>query len=253
MSGHNEMPVRNTTRAGIAIFLGLLITALAGCDIGKSVPYTITSHDTPTYKPSTHSTSALDLTKTSQNYPGTSDDPFGAAPVAGDPMLKGLPEPFQDPYLGSSANQTDPNDNLPIETSDPLISRSRPKNWYWLRGRIENGEVAIFVNGRPVGRYSVRIDHEITDNLVPGFNTITFQPLPDTTSEPVYAHIVVTYAQQAPDQAPVLTYDTEKLAERQALLDVTPKSLGLSAKSNEPTYTKKSDFPKAEVMQMIAH
>ena len=173
-----------------------------------------------------------------------------------DPLLANVPEPYEDPFLRSPSGQAQADEASLLEMNDPLVSPNRPKNWYWLRGRIANGEVEIFVNGRSLGEYSVHVDNEITDSLHPGYNTIKFKPLPDIKSIPVRAHIAVVYSQQETGDAPVLIYDTERVVETEAILPPTHAPTiggpGFVADPNEAINVAADLGPRVEVMQLLA-
>jgi hypothetical protein len=116
--------------------------------------------------------------------------------------------------------------------------------------------VEISVNDRPIGRYSVRIDHEITDNLRPGFNRIAFTPIPDIDSIPVRARITVVYSQQPRGEPPVLTYDTTMISDNQeAITPPPPPKFGdfnSSYNGNAPVAIAPKPVLHADVMTLFA-
>lgn len=90
---------------------------------------------------------------------------------------------------------------------DPLSAHGT-SNWYWLRGNITGGAIAITVDGVSFGTYTVHMDKEITQMLHPGINSITFAAQRDNPSVPVQAHLEVVYSQMEQGQLPPLIYDT---------------------------------------------
>lgn len=92
---------------------------------------------------------------------------------------------------------------------DPL-SAVGTNNWYWLRGNITGGAIAIAVDGVSMGEYTVHMDKEITRMLHPGVNTLTFTPKRDNPLVPVQAHLEVVYSQMQPGEPPPLIFDTRQ-------------------------------------------
>ena len=140
---------------------------------------------------------------------------LGSHPSTADPRLT------QDPMVRDGDVLSEPDDHLAgnggIVGDDPLTRNptegfdktNRPiNNWYWVRGTVANGSITIKVNGMTIGRYSVKIDTEISDFLNKGANEITFVSNPTVPDEPVTADLNVVYAQQQPGDPPVLTYNT---------------------------------------------
>jgi hypothetical protein len=154
--------------------------------------------------------------------------------VKHDPLLSDTQPPLDaatpDPVTDTS-KALDQDTESPYDISDPLSTRSGPKNWYWLKGSISGGQVEIKVNGRSIGAYSVHMDREITDRLRPGYNTVEFSPRPDVSQQPVKAHLNIVYSQQEAGALPVLVYDT---VEQERWRPLRLRSRGLSV-SKDPT------------------
>lgn len=104
----------------------------------------------------------------------------------------------------------------PLAGQDPLSAHGT-SNWYWLRGDITGGAIAITVDGISLGTYTVHMDKEITQMLHPGMNAITFAPERDNPMAPVQAHLEVVYSQMEPGEQPPLVFDT-----RNTLTSSTP-------------------------------
>lgn len=190
--------------------LAIIIVALSicGCQDDKPVPMALTERGIvrdvgkETYVPAFTHPDPMRYTPT----PGI--DNSGKEIVKHDPLLTDTPQPFD--VTTPDDTTTDTKAEAPVDLADPLTSSNRPNNWYWLKGTIRKGQVEVMVNGRDLGRFSVRMDREITDNLHKGYNTIEFTPLPDLSSEPVDAKLKIVFSQQEPGAAPVLTYDTTR-------------------------------------------
>ena len=129
--------------------------------------------------------------------PLTSDsikDPLAVAtPLGGDPLT------VPDPILNGGSAATASSSNKPRTV----------KNWYWLKGAISHGMVAVKLNGNDIGRFSVRVDTEITDDVDPGSNQITFETEPTVPDQPVSCDLKIVYSQQAEGALPVLEYNTD--------------------------------------------
>ncbi len=140
------------------------------------------------------------------------------------PLVKQASNPDPDPLL--SDEKEDPltasgsKGDDPLSANDPLTRaaggsstsdvNTRPiNNWYWLRGSISHGSVDVKVNGREVGRYSVRVDTEISDYLNAGPNEIDFTTDPSETSDPVTCDLTVVYSQQLDGAPPVAEFNSE--------------------------------------------
>jgi hypothetical protein len=132
------------------------------------------------------------------------------APVAGSDPLEAGDNRIQqtgDP-LDSGGNALAGGDSLGGQ--DPLSAHGT-SNWYWLRGNITGGSMAITVDGVSLGTYTVHMDKEITQMLHPGMNSITFAPERDNPAAPVQAHLEVIYSQMEPGQLPPLVFDTSSM------------------------------------------
>jgi hypothetical protein len=248
----------NLTRAWCwPAIVWLLLVALAGCGEPKPIVMKITPHGLMRDRSTDGYIPPWDTSAYKGYVPSPGLQNLGPEIVKHDPLLKGLPDPYQDPYLGPSTDKPDELAKDPVlDMNDPLVNHERPKNWYWVRGRISGGEVAITVNDRSIGRYSVHVDHEITDNLRPGYNTISFTPMPDSKTVPVRARIEIVYSQQSPGEAPVLIYDTERLNAADALLAPTHAPQiggpGFDADPNESMNSARDLGPHVVTMQLIA-
>jgi hypothetical protein len=105
-----------------------------------------------------------------------------------------------------------------------LASVGRTKDWYWIRGSIDNGEIDIAVNGVPIGRWSVHVDKEITPFCHPGENQISFTQHPYQSDQPVAAHLHVVASQQDPGAPPLATYDVPAENQPSPTSPVAPSS-----------------------------
>ena len=174
-----------------------------------------------------------------------------------DPLLRNVKDPYQDPYLRTKEGEAELEEDSELEKTDPLANPNRPSNWYWVRGNIMGGEVEIIVNNRSIGRFAVHIDREITDNLHRGYNTVTFKPYPDIKSQPVGARLEIVYSQQTEGEPPVIVYDTEQIAEREALSMPTRTVYSDYSTSAPDPYQPWNPNPEISerpvIMQLYAH
>ncbi|MDR3710770.1 MAG: hypothetical protein P4L33_20925 [Capsulimonadaceae bacterium] len=184
---------------------------------------------------------------------------LGRTIVREDPLLKNMPNDYDDPYLSPSTSPDAKPAKDPLEAlKNPLTDKNRPENWYWLHGHVQYGEVAVRVNGRPIGKFGVRADIEITDFLHTGSNTVEFRPIPAGASRPVEAHLELVFSQQSRGEEPVLIYDTSRINADRAMIRNThaPKigGVGFAADPNESSMlnTVPDLGPRTETMTFMA-
>lgn len=249
---------RRVPQAAQAVALGLLLCAVSGCHEQKPIVMKMTAAGLEPDKSTDGYVPPWDYSDYKGYVPGPGIQEVTPEIVKHDPLLKDMPDPYSDPYLGPVTEKQQELQKDPIQTmNDPLVNPNRPKNWYWIRGRISDGEVEITVDDRSIGRYSIHIDHEITDNLHPGYNTIRFTPIQDAKSVPVRARLEVVYSQQLPGEPPVLIYDTERLAADAALNNPTHAPQiggpGFDADPNDALNAAPDLGPRVVTMQLIAH
>jgi hypothetical protein len=186
----------------------MLVISIAGCTDDKPVPMQLTDRgieraaDREGYVPTWSHPNPLEYSPS----PGIGEN--GQEIVKHDPLLRDTPKPFD---VVDNKTLEDPNADPVVDLADPLVNTARPKNWYWIRGRIRSGLVEVKVNSHFIGRFSVHVDREITDNLRRGYNTIEFTPVPNIRGAEVGARLEVVYSQQDPGAAPVLIYDSSRL------------------------------------------
>ncbi len=124
----------------------------------------------------------------------------------GDPMVDAA-----DP-LAAPSSSTGPAASRFADSRDPGAAKTagQTQGWYWVVGDIQSGQVAIAVNGTPVGRYSVHVDKEITAYCHPGLNTLTFThyPLLGSTQPVCGAHLEILNGHAPKGAPPLLVYDT---------------------------------------------
>jgi hypothetical protein len=101
--------------------------------------------------------------------PETHADP---GPLVGQDPLVGGGDPLVGPDT-MGGDQLVGKDTLAGDGGSSSTVKNRPiKNWYWLKGSIANGVIIVDVNGLSIGRFSVRIDKEISDYLDRGSNLL---------------------------------------------------------------------------------
>jgi hypothetical protein len=100
------------------------------------------------------------------------------APTANDPLASGNTLAPDDP-MGTSAGglQT----TAPLAPDDDTLDSS-PKmptqHSHWLHGSISGAQVAVTLDGAPLGTFDSPVDDDITMRLRSGVNTITFAYTP---------------------------------------------------------------------------
>jgi hypothetical protein len=113
---------------------------------------------------------------------------------AGDPLTDDSPATPPDPLAGNG---------------DPVAGGSPTHGWYWIDGSIEGGRIGIFVNGKSIGQFTVRVDKEITWFCHPGENTLTFVHFP-AHGQGVCNVFLSVVNKRPPAHNTILTYDTSQ-------------------------------------------
>jgi len=192
----------------------VLLAGASGCSHERTVTYMkMTDHG---LTPISRQTAQL------KQWQPSVESPFNptnaTTPDRANPLIGELPKPFEDVDTDKTIKyESAYKDPYAPDADRPRINPFRPDNWYWVRGNIRGGRIAISIDGIEIGRYSIKVDHEITDDMHKGTNVISFKPLPDLDGEPVHAHLDVVYSQQSPGAPPVISYDTDQLMELQRI------------------------------------
>ena len=140
--------------------------------------------------------------------------PKASSSPADDPQISHGGDPMVDAAdpLAASPSPFDSTGSRLTDSRDPGAAKnsSQTQGWYWVVGDVQSGQVAISVNGTPIGRYSVHVDKEITAYCHPGLNTLTFThyPLLGSAQHVCDAHLEILNGHAPKGAPPLLVYDT---------------------------------------------
>jgi hypothetical protein len=174
----------------------LLVVLLAGC---ADKPYDGSGHRPP---------NPLSL---------PSPSILGSAPSSHtpDPLLNGSGHEPSDPMLAnSSLPSSDPLLGHPPLSSHLHMLRGHPQvmpteHSHWLRGRLRSVRVTVLVNGIRRGSFSAALDQDITMDMRPGINSVTFQYAPESLGSTVDLDIIE--GEHYPAIAPLVKYHSNLL------------------------------------------